>query len=274
MQSKASMILCLLLLSLFSTACGKDDSSKTESNNFEVKDEYVTIDSISSEYNPREQDISFSTVSIKKFDVNLHGFTGNVQVTYSDSLSQDTGSLRLYTVSKNARYSLGNAGLNISGTTLKISETGNYQCSIRIHNRVIQDLNGACYVKVLVVLPRNLEAEVYNNEKLISKRFFPMTNEEFLASMDAASHDDEKLEVIRNFKESYRTTGKVIKLTTTVLGEVLKEFPFKKFEILRDLHAHVYDRSNLEKMIEDQFTYFDRKKAMDIVGAARIADSN
>lgn len=272
MQPKAAAILCLFILTVLSSACGKGDASKADSN-LETRDNYVAIDSISSEYNPREIDFSFTMSNISKLNVKLHGFNSNVQVTYSDSLSPDQGLVKLYTVSKNARYSLGNVTTKIIGATLDLIENGNYECSIRITNREIQDLNGACYVKVLVVLPRNLEVEVYNYEKLISKRFFPMTNEEFLASMDDASHDHEKLEVIRNFKESYRQTGKVIKLTAEVLGEVLKEFPFKKFDILRDLHAHVYDRSNLEKMIEDQFTYFDRKKAMDIVGVA-LAENN
>ena len=95
-----------------------------------------------------------------------------------------------------------------------------------------------------------------------------MDNQSFLKELDRAYTDDKKMAVIEAYLTSYRVTSTTPVLLCQELGSAVAEFAFseQKFTVLRILQRYVQDRENLEKMIEDKFSYFEREKARKIVG--------
>ncbi|WP_374073336.1 DUF4476 domain-containing protein [Bdellovibrio bacteriovorus] len=270
MKNRKCLVVLGLLSALVLGACSNDDNDKKSDNPSGPGTQRVHWDSIPSEFSPRKESFNLQTQNIQKIQMDLFGFTNDVQLQYSDKLPADAASIELFTVAKDSSYSL--SGVNIDeelGTkTLKLNKYGSYACSIRIQNGKITELKGACYIRVLLTLPQNAEIEVYNVGKLISKRFIAMDNGTFLKDLDRASFQEDKEAVIQNYLESYRATGKTPALICDELGQVIEEFTRTegKFIALRKLHAYVTDKENLAQMIEDKFSYFDRDEARRIVG--------
>lgn len=270
MKNRISLVVLGLLGALTITACSSDNDDKKSDNPSDPGVQRVHWDSIPSEYSPRKESFNLQLQSTQKIQMDLFGFTNDVQIHYSDSLPADAGSIDLFTVSKDSKHSL--SGLNIdedlSTKSLKLNRYGSYECSIRIRNGKIAELKGACYIRVLLTLPKNAEIEVYNVGKLITKRFIAIDNGTFLKDLDRASFQEDKEAVIESYLESYRATGKTPVLTSGELAKAIQEFTRTegKFIALRKLHAYVTDRENLGQMIEDEFSYFDRDEAKRIVG--------
>lgn len=221
---------------------------------------------VPSEYNPHIDETEFTTDGFEKVKINLFGHNDDAEVVYSKDVPADTGYLRLYKVAKGS-WSWPRLEAVSSGATLNLKNTGSYQCSIQIANRHITSLEGGCFVRLQVLLPVGSEIEVYNDGELITKRFIPISNEDFLEEIKKA-WSEQKLAVIENFLASYKGLKIKPSLTAYELGVVIGEFPFSenKFKALRRLHSFVSDRENLEKMIESKFNYFDREEAKSIVG--------
>lgn len=116
-------------------------------------------------------------------------------------------------------------------------------------------------------LPVGAEIEVYNLTHLITKRFIPIDNESFLDQLDDATWAEDIFTVIENFLASYSGSKKP-SLTTYELGKAFHEFrrSDNRFKTLRRLQSFVSDRHNLESMIADEFSHFDRIEARKIVG--------
>lgn len=265
---------CLVFFALAGTltlsACSNSSDSNNNNGGNTGSSNRVHWDSIPSEFSPRKESFDLRLQDIQKIKMDLFGFNGDVQFQYSDKMPTDAASIELFTVAKEATYSL--SGLNTQADTttktLILNKYGSYACSIKIHNRQITELKGACYIRVLLTLPRGSEIEIYNVGQLISRRFIAMDNKTFLNDLDRAPFKEEKSAVIDAYLESYRVTSKTPVLSANELGRAIEEFSFsdEKFTALRKLHAFVVDRENLGKMIEDKFTYFDREKARQIVG--------
>lgn len=227
----------------------------------------VNWSAVPSEYNPKIEDTEFRTDGFEKIYVDMFGYDKDVEVVYSNDVPVGFGYLRLFKVwAKQASW----GGLNQSanGKSFNLKNYGQYQCSIRVQNGQITQLEGGCYVRLQVFLPVGSEIEVYNVGKLITKRFIPINTEDFLEQIDRATWADDKFAVIENFLSSYSGTNKSPSLSSQQLGTVIGEFmrSEEKFKALRRLHSIVSDRENLGKMIEDKFGYFDREEARRIVG--------
>ena len=222
---------------------------------------------ISSEYNPKIEDIEFNTDGFKSLNINMFGFNDDVEVVYSKDIPDGHGYLRIFKVWKK-QASWGSVNSRADGDALHINNYGSYQCSISIRNGRIAGLEGGCYVRLQVFLPKGLELEVYNVGQLISKRFFAMDTDTFLKRYDDTSFDDRKLALIEEFLTSYKATGKKPSMTAAQLGEVIYDLTRSesKFTALRRLHPAVTDRENLRAMIEEKFNYFDREEARKIAG--------
>ncbi|WP_413295246.1 DUF4476 domain-containing protein [Bdellovibrio sp. HCB185ZH] len=223
--------------------------------------------SIPAEFNPRIDDVPLNTQGLETIKMNIFGFAADVEVAYSADIPAGDGYLRLFTVSKNGG-SFGSIDQRNTGTILSLNSYGSYACSIKIKNGDITSLDGGCYVRMQVFLPKGAEIEVYNVGQLISRRFQPMSLSDFLTAIDKASFDSDKFPLIEDFLNSYVQTGKKPSMNCQQLGGVVKDFmrTEAKFTALRKLHFAVSDRENLSAMIDDVFNYFDRPKARTIVG--------
>lgn len=263
--------ICVSLMALaFLAGCDSGGGGSKDGNNANGKPSVknrINWSSIPSKYNPSIEDVEFRVDGYEKINVNVFGFDDDVEVVYSKDLPADAGFLRIYRVwAKSASW--GSVNERPNGTTLDLIGSGSYSCSIATSNREIVQLEGGCYVRIQVFMPAGAEIEVYNVNKLMTKRFFAIKTDVMLEQLDRASRDEDKFAVIETYLASYRGLKKKPEMQAVQLGDVVSEFPFSegKFKALRLLHATVVDRENLSKMIEDRFSYFDRAEARRIVG--------
>lgn len=255
----------ILILGLsFLTACNKSENNSARTPNSGDDVEWTAIPQ---EFNPEVMTDEFDVDRIREIQMNFFGYDDNVRLQYSPDLPKNRAHLAIYKVSKKSRTSVSLPRAEYREGALQLRSTGSYECSIQVRNGQVQDLLGACILKVVLTLPSGSLIEVENAGRLISDRHSGMSNEKFLRLLKQA-FTREKPAVVNEYVRSYAGTGRQPVLATRELSEVLKEFSFSndKLEILRKLHMYVYDRENLDRMIEDQFTYFDRKKAREIVG--------
>ncbi|WP_374000980.1 DUF4476 domain-containing protein [Bdellovibrio bacteriovorus] len=269
MSVLSKIFVSLVALALFA-GCDSGGGSKGGNNTANGKPSVknrIQWSSIPSTYNPSVEDIEFRTDGYEKINVNVFGFDDDVEVVYSKDLPADTGFLRIYRVwAKSASWGYVNNRPN--GTTLDLIGNGRYSCSIGTSNGQIVQLEGGCYVRIQVFMPADAQIEVYNVNKMLTKRFFAIKTDLMLEQLDRASRDEDKFAVIETYLASYRGLKKKPEMQTYQLGAAVAEFPFAegKFKALRLLHTAVVDRENLAKMIEDKFSYFDREEARRIVG--------
>lgn len=256
-------------VSLLVNACGGSSSSdsKGDNGNNPQAQNRVNWSTVPAEFNPRIEDVEFSTTGFNKLNVDVFGFNDDVEVIYSNEISQGRGYLRLFKVWKE-QANWGSLRPNPRGSILELRNFGTYQCSIQIRNGQITELNGGCYVRIQIYLPVGSEIEVYNVGQLITKRFIPVSTDEFLEQIDDASWAEDKFAVIESFLASYSSTSRSPSLTADQLGIVISEFSWteEKLKALGRLHTFVSDRENLGRMIDAKFSYFDREKARGVVG--------
>lgn len=265
----ALLKLCILSLTLTILLACSDSGNDSKKDGDRVSQDSVNWDSIPAEFSPREERIDIELRGSEKVQIDLFGFQKDVRLQYSKDMPQNSMSLQLFTVRKDAKTYLGGANSAYNDRTLRIYNQGSYQCSMLTTNRRITGLEGACYVRVIVTLPAGAEIEVYNVGQLLSRRFFAMSVQDLLKGLEEAwSSRDKKMAIIASFLESYRIVGKRAQMTANDLGQVIGNFSFAadKIEALEKLHAAVYDRENLYQMIEDKFAYLDRERARQIVG--------
>lgn len=259
----------VLLLSISLAACdnGSDGSGNSNDPSNKATSNRIDWNSIPSDYHPEVNDVGFHIDGYEKLAVNIFGFDRDVELIYSSDMPADTGFIRLFSVWKKSA-SFGGTQPRPNGRTLDLYSYGSYACSIQTSNRRITALEGGCYVRLQIFLPKGSEIEVYNVGNLISKRFIAISNEDFLRDIHKATWEKDKFAVIENYLVSYQITKKTPSLTSEELGTVIGEFMRSEdqFQALRRLHSFVGDRNSLLKMIEDKFNYFDQKEARKIVG--------
>ena len=258
-------IICLSAIVVFLAGCGS--SSSTVTNSDDKNKDKLEWNSVPEKFNPQVNSEDFSTHGVESIELSLFGGHRDARVIYSNTLRSGEGVLKLYNVSSGISY-IPSLKQQMVESTLQINHFGRYQCSIKIENRKITNLEGKCYVRIEIILPLNSEIEVYNSDKLLTKRFKPMSNQSFIEALKEASFDKNKLVVIDEFLNSYFTRNKTPNLTSfeleTVISEVLKTD--NKLDILGKLHPYVTDRQNLGQVIDNSFHYYDREKARKIVG--------
>ena len=170
------------------SACSKsdNDSNNGNGNNVGQRNNVVDWANVSRDFNPDTDTYNLDIQDVQKVKMDLFSFTGDVQVQYSSQLAPEAATLQTFTVSKDSTYGIGSPQprRDSDPTVLKVSNSGVYSCSIRVQNRNITALKGACYVKVILTLPANAKIEVYNLDALISSRFFATTNAALLDGLD------------------------------------------------------------------------------------------
>lgn len=253
--------LILLVVFLF-MACGKNSNETSDGGVAGQQANRLNWSSIPSEFHPEIFEENFQTMNMNRIYIDMFGFKNDVEVTYSSTLAQGQGYLRIYSVFKESG-SRGSFSSSTSGQNLLLNRYGTYQCSIKTENGKIVSVKGLCFVRMQVILPTGSEIEVYNIKQLISRRFIPIEAEDFLKNFRDASFADGKKAVIADYIASYSGMSRAPQLTADQLGVVIDGFSFKEdmFEVLRKLHVYIVDRQNLAAMIEKEFSYFDRDEA-------------
>ncbi len=258
------MLRALLIILFFGlVACGAGDTKKGDG----TESENINWGSVPAEFNPQVENFENALNRVQKIHVNLFGFQ-DVRVRYSKELPQSLYRLDLYTVSKDARTSVSGVDTDYDENVLRIRKFGNYECTLATDGKNIKSVKGACYVHVILTLPYGAEVEVYNVDRLLTRRFFAIDNRTFIENLKRAWPVERKFEVIKSYLDSYRQVGKKPSLNCSELDVILDTFSWadEKFEVLRKLHGYVSDREGLPAVIDDNFSYFDRDKARRIVG--------
>ena len=248
--------------------CGKSSSSDTNTTGGNGSaTPKVNWQSVSTEYNPSIETQSLSLVGVDTLNLDLVGFKDDVALSYSSQLSSTQAQLRIFKVYKDSAY-WPSISQQVSRSALNVSTYGIYQCSIRSTNGRIASLKGGCIVRVEVILPAGAQVEVYNVGARLSKRFKAVSNESFLMQLDKATWTRDKLAVIDDFLYSHAQVSRAPVLETDQLGHVLHAFSFKsdKLAALSRLHTTVHGRVSLARVIDNEFSYFDRNEARAIAG--------
>jgi len=242
-------------------------NSGDDTPNKPVSKNRVNWSGVPSQFNPSFEDSTFSTINAEKVTLGLFGSTDDVEVVYTNDVPANSGVLRIFKVWKN-QASWGNLHQTQSGTNLELSQSGTYQCSISIKNGEITELDGGCYVRVQVLLPKGSQLEVYNVGQLITKRFIPVDTQAFLEDIHRATWAEDKFVAIENFMASYNNNARRPSMTAQQLGTAIHEFYLneEQFKALSRLQSTVSDRANLSSMIDNVFGYFDRDQARRICG--------
>lgn len=262
---KASILLALIGTVALSACSSSKDESKDGGGN--QKANRLNWEAVGSENNPSTESHDFEMRGAPKLKVDLFGNTEDVNLIYVDDLAPNTARIKIYRVWRK-QASWGSFGTRLQGDSLVASNQGTYQCSINIKNGSITDLEGGCFVRIDISMPRDSQVEVYNGSKLISRRFIAMTTAELVDGVEDAWPRDKKMTVINDYLASYAAVGRAPSLSASQLGEVVGEFTMtnEKFDVLRKLQAYTYDRENLRAMIDDKVSYFDREEARRICG--------
>jgi hypothetical protein len=224
----------------------------------------VNWEGVPANFHPQIQEITGEASGVTKVNVNLFGFTQDVQVVYEQ---RPDVAVRMYTV-WNESGLLPSPSVVRRANTLRYSTSGGYDCSYDISNGQIRKLKGGCLMRIDIAVPVGAEVEVYNVDQLISARYFPIDNQTFLSDLDKAFPSQPKFAVINDYLKSYSDTKKIPILATTELAHIVHAFMMteEKYQALSMLNRYVMNRSSLSGMIEQEFMYFDREKARQICG--------
>lgn len=258
----------ILIFALALTACSKSDNKNGGGGapGKPVPANRVKWEQVPRDYNPEVVDLDFRTDGAEKIEVNVFSFKDDVEVVYAD-MPTGTGKLRAFRVFKDSA-SFGDLRAQPAPKTVKLDNYGNYNCSINITNGVIQKLKGGCYVRLQIFLPAGAQIEVYNVGELLTARFVPMSNEEFLQRIDRVSWSDQKFGVISQYLSTYANLRRTPVLSTEELGKVLKQFfrGEEKLKALGQLHGYVSDRDKLAALLDKEFLFREREEARRITG--------
>jgi hypothetical protein len=265
-----SFLLAFFSIAILAVACsggGGGDNHGTDGGDQKPVAHRINWENIPTQFNPRIQSTSIDVSVADTIKLDLFGFQDDVSVSYSSKLNGGSATLEIYTVYQGSA-SFGSLNQSQSQGTVSVVNNGTYQCSIKVDNGSITDLKGGCYVRVNLVLPAGSQIEAYNVDKLISKRFKAMSNDQLLVRIEATLNSADRFKIIDEYLSSYSAVSKAASINTSELGKVIHEFSFKddKLIALRKLQAAVADRTNLEQMIEDEFFAFDQNDARAIVG--------
>ena len=224
------------------------------------------MEQVPREFNPEVVDTDFRTDGAEKIEVDVFGFKDDVEVVYAD-MPAGTAKLRAYRVFHDSA-SWGDLRAQPAGKTVRLNNYGNYSCSIRVANGVIQKLDGGCYVRLQIFLPAGAQIEVYNVGQLLTPRFVPMANEELLKKIGAVAWSDQKFAVIAEYLATYANLRRAPALTTDELGKVLGEFfrAEEKLKALGQLQAYVSNRDKLAALLDREFMFRNREEARRITG--------
>lgn len=265
-MNQSLKILALIGALLILAGCGRGRKSDDDQNN--PGRSGINWGLVAAEFNPEVEETKLPLNGVRRIDLDLYGFDGDVLVTYVNDGAAAEGMVKGYTVWKNGYSGWQAPQSSMTEDTLEIKQYGTYACQIRIVDGQITELDGKCYVQLEVLLPAGAQIEVYNQGRLVSKRFFPMTTKSFLQTFEKASGVDSRFNLMDEYVKSYENLGQKPSLTASQLGSVVGGFSFReeKFKVLRNLQSYVVDRQNLVRMIDEKFSFWEREEALKICG--------
>lgn len=152
---------CLLMISGCNPEADLEDQNGPNGRDKVDGQNLVVWDSVPRQFNPSVDEYSFSIKDIDRVSLNIFNFSRDVRALRSTTLSADQVHLRLYKVWQNFA-SWGPIRSSLLRRQLAIGGEGSYQCSIKIENRQITELNGGCYVRAELMVPAASQVEIFN----------------------------------------------------------------------------------------------------------------
>jgi len=272
---KTGIIVLATCIGLGTLSCGSTSNShgtpapNNENQTIAETNDQLDFGKIPKEFNPESEVFAVAELRANKIKVRLPAAHDGLVLKYVDQMKKDAIVFRQYRVWKDSASFL-SIGPKIEGVTLEIAGTGTYTCSMRVQNNQLTELNGGCYVRYELELAKGAELEVYYGDKLLTKRFVPISVEEFLSALKKEGFGKNGLTIIDEFVSSYVNVSKVPALLCFELEEVLEVFDLStenKLEALKRLHQYVSNKADLGKTLDGAFPFSSqREKARQITG--------
>ncbi|QDK45826.1 hypothetical protein DOM22_12035 [Bdellovibrio sp. ZAP7] len=252
-----------LILSLLLTSCSPDQQHPSD---FDHETNTILWENVGSEFNPQSSQNDVDIKDVEKILVNVPSAADKVIVKYSTTLPANTAIVKIFTISKDSLTS-SNFRRGRRNNTIEMSDPSQ-PCKLTVENGHIKDVNGYCYARIEIHLRENAPVEVYSGSKIITDHYYPVSLADLMKRLEDCHEDSERLAQVADFSSSYSETGVRIPLYTTDLVPILRKFQTTnpKLQVLRLVQIYIVDRDQLEKMIEEEFEYFDRAEARKIVG--------
>lgn len=244
-------------------ACSPD---RQHPNDFDHDTNTILWENVGSEFNPQSSLNDIDIKDVEKILVNVPSAADKVLVKYSPTLPANTAIVKIFTISKDSLTS-SNFRRGRRGNTIEMSDPSQ-PCKLTAESGHIKDLKGYCYARIEIHLRENAPVEVYSGSKILTDHYYPMSLSDLMKRLDECQEDSERLAQVADFSSSYSETGLRVPLYTTDIVPILRKFQTAspKLQTLRFVQIYIVDRDHLEKMIEDEFEYFDRAEARRIVG--------
>ncbi|MDA8792221.1 DUF4476 domain-containing protein [Bacteriovoracaceae bacterium] len=276
--------LFLIFLCLFGlVSCGKNNESGTSSkddddisndgtnvNQQNVQGMHFDWGNVPAQFDPHVHKEEFDSRGLTRLNLMIIGIENAIQVTFSNHLV-DRGVIEFYRA-RNGEGSFGTIRFRENYNNLDVMNyTGNtaYQCSSRVYQRQLIELQGACNLFIRITLPASSQIEIYSSGRIFSKRYSPMGFDQLMERLNSGFNQD-KFEAIEEYISSYRQTDRSLSLSSFQLEKILKKFTFTddfKYSALIELYSYVLDQRNLEQVINNSFSFAsNREKAKRMVG--------
>lgn len=229
----------------------------------------VDWDRVSSPFNRSVVDEMLTTTTQQEqLDIGFSSPRKEVSLRYDSAMAPNQIRVATYHVSDLQSSGSESYSRIDHNRSIILRSAGRSSCHIRVENRLITSLQGACIVKLEIAMSPESTVEVYNDGELISRRHRVVTNSQLLNRLSTVIIGTARFEIIDDYLSSYLALGRAAALTSRELGQIVRGFllPREKIVMLRRLHAHVSDRNALGTMIDAEFLAMDRPAARAAVG--------
>lgn len=222
---------------------------------------------IPAEYHPTAHVTKFAPTDKETVTLALGQGIDGTDVVYDAKLAANEVHIITYLVSR-AAAPAADLSLKPNDKDL-IVQDGLGNCEISARNGQITALKGTCVLWREVVISPTSALEIYNSAgQRLSRRVRGTSFKTLLSQLKQAFTDNDRTSAVLEFIQSHSDLKQVPTLTSEDLGQILHSYAFDdgKFATLRRLHGYTANRSELEAMIDKEFSYFQRNTAREIVG--------
>ena len=207
---------------------------------------------IPAKFNPEVTTFDLGLEGVKKVDLDLFSFQDDVKITYDDTLEATQAKIEIYWVrSKEAEANtwLNTLSAEAQNGTLRIRKSGGgfvsmYACSKKVKNNQLISLAGACYIKIVLKMPKNAQVEIYNVGRLISKQFFVLSDSEVLEKINNGHNLKEIQSLLANYVRSHQNLKQAGTLPLSTIDKIIarvkneKGTPLILQSLLVSVHAN------------------------------------
>ncbi len=252
-----------LLLPFLLSGCGdKDHANK----NFDHETNTILWENVGREFNPQVSQNDMDITDVEKILLNVPSAADKINVHYSATIPADSAIVKIFTISKDS-VTPSNFRRGRLNNTIEMFDLSQ-PCKLKADDGYIRDLQGYCYARIEIHLRENAPVEVYSGSRILTGHYYPIALTDLMKRLQACTDDSQRLASVADYAASYQETHQRAKIYTTDVAAILRKFQTSppKMQVLRLIQVYIFDRNQLNKMIEEEFEYFDRAEARKIVG--------